>query len=520
MKDLLIGWKKQMKNNLYASVFFSFYVFLLMTGQNLINIDRKQPVVILFGLYFSLLFLSPVIIKECKNIKINNKSFMKERKWKFFFQVYIVSFLVQLIWLIGYYPGAIAGDNVAQLNQFVSNSITNHHPALHTVLVLGIPYQMFHSLTAIVIIQDIFFSLAFSYMIVTLKEFGCSKKILIAVMFFVLGNPFSSIMLLYPLKDTTMAILLLFASTMFIKIYVGKGNWLTKANVICLSMVLVLATIVRHNAVLFTGPFVLSLFIYVNRAKWKYVFFIIGCFVTGIWMITTPLYHIWEVEKSTTEHNIAEMYGLPMTILGNVLINAPDKLSDNTKNFLYEIASQERWENTYQTGSWNSMKWAYGRGNDVIEQKSFSELIDYFIDGVTASPKDASIAALELTNFVWSIDGKLDWYLLPTVAGNDFGFKAHGVSWLQSLLRYYFEFTRYTVLKYIFWFLGIINLLFIVMGISKGIKKFGIVLPALLYNFGTMLLLCGNDFRFFYYNYLIAPAILFLLVREEEVTEL
>ena len=514
MMQIWIKWKKKAINNLFSSLMIFLYLLFLIVAQNSINIDRKQPFSFILIISFICLLCTPCIVDKCKSftLVIQKNSGCTKDKAKIFALIYLLSFLIQLVWLIGYYPGAMANDNVDQLNQFLSKTLNDHHPALHTILVLGIPYSLFHSLSCIILIQNLFFSLAFSYAFVTLYEYGCPKGYLISMIALVLLNPFSSVMLLYPLKDTTMAILLLIAVTMFLKIYFSDGRWLTKINCLMLSIVLTIATIIRHNAILFTGPLLLLLFMYTSRDFWKRIVLIFIYFIVFCWVVTIPIYQMFHVQETASEHKIAEMYGLPMTVLGNVMIHNSDKLDDDTKDFLYEIGSLDEWKETYQTGSWNSMKWAYGRGNDTIEQKTKQELLEYFLDGIKASPADSMIAVLELTNMVWSVDGKLDWYFLPTLVNNDLGFEAHGVSFIQNILRYYWEYSRYTILKYIYWFLGVYNLLFIVLGISKGIKKFGIVLPALCYNFGTMLLLCGNDFRFFYYTYLIAPLLIFMLI--------
>ncbi|MDD3214645.1 MAG: hypothetical protein PHY64_13295, partial [Eubacteriales bacterium] len=45
-----------------------------------------------------------------------------------------------------------------------------------------------------------------------------------------------------------------------------------------------------------------------------------------------------------------------------------------------------------------------------------------------------------------------------------------------------------------------------------GFSSFLIVFPAMVYNFGTMLLLCTNDYRYFHFNCILAyPCILMLL---------
>lgn len=62
--------------------------------------------------------------------------------------------------------------------------------------------------------------------------------------------------------------------------------------------------------------------------------------------------------------------------------------------------------------------------------------------------------------------------------------------------------------------------LIVVLGIfskfdSRTWKRSFLCIPLLVYNFGTMLLLTGNDIRFFCLNFMIWPVILLILARDE-----
>ena len=46
----------------------------------------------------------------------------------------------------------------------------------------------------------------------------------------------------------------------------------------------------------------------------------------------------------------------------------------------------------------------------------------------------------------------------------------------------------------------------------RGITSLWYILPVMCYNFGTMLLLCGEDYRFFHFNCIIAYPLMILLL--------
>ena len=69
--------------------------------------------------------------------------------------------------------------------------------------------------------------------------------------------------------------------------------------------------------------------------------------------------------------------------------------------------------------------------------------------------------------------------------------------------------------------IGILNLAVIIFVWAKldfsrvsGWKRLCFVLPMLVHNFGTMLLLQANDFRYFYYSYLVIPLVILVLLRD------
>ncbi|MBQ7569504.1 MAG: hypothetical protein IJT22_01100, partial [Synergistaceae bacterium] len=65
--------------------------------------------------------------------------------------------------------------------------------------------------------------------------------------------------------------------------------------------------------------------------------------------------------------------------------------------------------------------------------------------------------------------------------------------------------------------IGLINLIILICLIAKfKFKKLFLALPLLIYNFGTMLLLSGADFRFFYYSIAIMPALVLMLLNENK----
>lgn len=109
--------------------------------------------------------------------------------------------------------------------------------------------------------------------------------------------------------------------------------------------------------------------------------------------------------------------------------------------------------------------------------------------------------------------------------GNSYGYKLEGISWLQNILDYSYEWSvNGGVLLTLGWHIGFYVLLLLFWGVStirKGWKWILLWIPIICYDFGTALLLCGSDFRFFSFNTVVTLPLLLAMVcsnREERVT--
>ena len=111
----------------------------------------------------------------------------------------------------------------------------------------------------------------------------------------------------------------------------------------------------RHNAILLVAPLMILVAVLYWK-KLKYYGMIAGILtVVFMGIIKGPVYRVLNVQPHAQVS--AEMLGLPMTVLANVLVNEPEKLAPEASEFLYRIGDQEVWEENYREGSWYSAKW-------------------------------------------------------------------------------------------------------------------------------------------------------------------
>ncbi|MBQ7522799.1 MAG: hypothetical protein IJU14_08000, partial [Clostridia bacterium] len=182
---------------------------------------------------------------------------------------------------------------------------------------------------------------------------------------------------------------------------------------------------------------------------------------------------------------------------------------------------QESW-NDYECGNFNSIKWAKDGKKfnlEVLDDVGIFNICRLAVKSIVLDPTDSLRAMAVLFNRVIAIDGDVDWHPYTETADNEIGVEKYTGGLLDDCFLSYGAIARVTVLKYLFYFTGILNLVILVvtlarMKFSKHWKKMLLCIPLLLHNWGTMLLLTGIDFRFFIVSFFIFPCILVLLFKD------
>lgn len=249
--------------------------------------------------------------------------------------------LIFLAWipgLLGAWPGIFVVDNVFQMKWYLEGAISAHHPILHTYLLGGsltFGKKVFGSyeagLAMLAILQMLFLSLVFTYVLQSLKDdFGEGKvgKILwgIAVAYFAL-MPYHSITAVTTTKDTIFAgFFLLLVVKSYEMIKNQKAFFESRKQMITYVLCVFFMCGFRNTGIyifLFTLP---SMFI-VCRKYWKNVL-ALSLSVVVLWGIFTgPVYNILGITRGSS----AEMLSVPIQQLSRVMVYAKENLSDQEK---------------------------------------------------------------------------------------------------------------------------------------------------------------------------------------------
>ncbi|MBO4405548.1 MAG: hypothetical protein J5821_02345 [Alphaproteobacteria bacterium] len=340
---------------------------------------------------------------------------------------------------------------------------------------------------------------------------------------------------------------------MLVLTYLSNGEWI-KSNLkaITAGIVLGLATLVRHNGILFTLLFLVT-FSYLFFSK--YTVRLIFVTIITILFVKFPLYSYFKV--SPHPQSQAEMCGLPMTVLSEIFVKNPSVLDEETKDFLLSIEDHDTWKARYVSGSWNSIKYLSSdknlrtmRANREIDIFSPQKICVKALKCGILDPENTLNALINLTGLAWKVtafsdrlsqiypitDQNISKYVVLTECcsreneensnvnegifeGNPLMKRSTHDSIFKGILQIFI--IAYSIMFCVFWRPGIYLLLLILSAFFSFHRlrwnAFLIISPILAYNFGTMLLLCGpNDFRFFFFNVLITFPYMFILFSSKQ----
>ncbi len=449
-------------------------------------------------------------------------SFAERRKLSsllFGVAVAVTAFCIFLSWQKALYPGSYSPDSIDQYKQALSGEYNDWHPALHTWLFFSFPMLFSESPAIIVTFQLIWFALALGYLYYVMYSEGCSIPFLAFSFVFIAANPNTALIMLYPWKDSAFTILATVCFSQLIRIYRSNGTWLKKPlNMLAFSLFCFLANGVRHNAILLILPLFAIVFIFFKNSR-RDTLKAVAVFAVLLLILKLPLYSAFDV--GSPKHRTTETVGLPMTVLADIYMNDREALSDEAVEFLDSLATQENWEKHYSFGGFNSFKWSDGTIYDKIDSEGAVNILKYTLNGARNSPETAKKSLLTLTKMVWSCDGGNGWTVGYGITRNDMGIKAEHDSESATVINSYRRAVNELAFKYLFNFTGVVILVLLFSAVSKigrnGLAKAFSVIPLMIYNFGTMLLLTGHDFRFFHLNFVIVVPLIYILFNTKKL---
>jgi len=417
------------------------------------------------------------------------------------------------------YPGGVNYDVSNQWHQVHSGEFNNWHPLFHTLLIWLVT-RVHDSYSFGVLVQIVIFSALMARLTATLHKHGVPAWLALIVHAVTAASLSVRNTLMYLGKDSVMTMGVLVLTAQATEMLFTKGEWLKKPlHAASMGLALGFVALTRINALLWCIPFVLCAFFAWKPAR-RYAALAVCVMIAFMAVIQGPVYGALDVVYPS--NTVEEAVGLPMTVLCDIRQREMDKLDEETMAFLATLAPNEAWQNTYTLHSYNSIKFTYER--ELIKHTPLADILSMSARSALAAPRTAFEAVNGLTDIVWDITGNDEGYRHVRNSGDipELQFKSERLNRLGSLASKVFEWPMELLpLRWLTRNIGVQMLLLLLVTLwalrRRGCDVLILALPTLLYNLGTMLLLCGNDARFFHFSMTVSlAAILALLYLPKE----
>lgn len=424
---------------------------------------------------------------------------------------FLASTAVRLLFLLAYFPGGASSDTLIQWQQIRLGQFDDWHPALHTLYEWAVTRIIPHP-GALLILQDLFFSLSVAYSCSVLWRWQLPKPLVLGVPAYICLNPATASLLTFIWKDCAFATFILLLSGQILAILFSRGTWLhRKRNLLAFSAVLCLCSILRHNGMAATLPVILWLLISLTGHRRQVVLSAVLCLLLYAG-IRGPLYSAFHVTPA--ERRLEETYGVPITILSHVYAVKPDSLDEEIRIFLETIAPQSVFAEHDSPGDWNETKWYVSPGN--LSAYTLPQVFLFALRAFAAEPALATEALSGLWRMPLLPFGDAYWRMTPYIESAEsaayagYTFTLQGSPVLRYLLNGICRHTARPLFSWLFWNPGFPLLLVMLACVAFAGKRppAALTLPAMMigYSFATALVLSSpTDFRFFLCIPLSAP---------------
>lgn len=411
-------------------------------------------------------------------------------------------------------------DCFTQYTQAISGKYNDWHPVIHTLLVFRLPLLLTGGwINSVSIFQITVFGLVFGYALITVKKHTSTKYAVLSLLYVML-NPHTTNLALFPFKDIAFGIGALLMVTYALNIYFSNGEWIKKPiNTILFIAAASLTTLFRHNALLFTIPLIIAVIILINKKRALIICLSIIVVILGI---KYPLYSALNV--TDPDKREMEVLGLPLNIIGAAVTYSPEKVDEDTLEFAYKFAPEELWKKKYSYGSLNHVKWHEETNQDVIEEYGAGKIVYMSLKCIEHCPVSSLKSVIKLTDVVYTVCDDYRYYRLPGISENDYGISPQGIpslKWIDSKI------TKISMLLFpwLFLYVGSMHLILIIAVLAKcklhkpdHWKRIMFILPVFFYNYSTALLLtsAADSVRFLHYTFILMPLLLVFLFRTEK----
>jgi len=502
--SLLLGW--------FLSITFALYIVAVLTAR---SCSWNRPPIVLWPIWtgFVLLVIAKGIIyvkQCCYNFGLSHDPIIGWRK------LGVVVFMIYAVWLI---MARSCGDNPDtwdQMRQVREFCFCDWHPVLHTFSMWLIT-RLCERLSAIALVQIAIISILIAWAYKSLLRI-IECRIALIVTLIVAFNPVNFTMLRLPLKDVAFALAALGLTISLVNAVISRGEWFKSVqNLLLFVVFLFLSTFYRHNGIFLTVPlcFMMALWRVSGAIRLRIyvallVFAMLSAGYIGIkhsaFLVNR---HIIDIQSDSGQR-YAESIGLLMCGISEAYVKSYDRTPENAKLLMAHYGERNELIEVYG-GNYNSIKFQCHRLSGIPATKVITQyttpksLLKTFISTANSAPGQVAGAIRRTTALVWDpMFSAAPYVPSSSLIGRE-------ISWPANVFMSTPVGCPFGAIG--FWMLLLVGVA--TMGyIFRGWSAWLLSLPMLCYGFGTMCLLCGHDWRFFYAIVLCAPISVAGLLRD------
>ena len=434
--------------------------------------------------------------------------------WRFFVTSAGVSGLLLGISWLAAYPGAVTYDIYNQWMQTQTGQYNSWHPVFHTLL-LWLGGQLTGSYPGVVAVQLVSFSLALAYLMATLRAWNVLRGgPLLVLQGLIVLSPLVNGVLMGAGKDAAMTLGAVVLCAQGVGLYLSHGEWAKKPqNAVTFGVALAYTTLTRHNAFFFTVPLLLCAFFTCVPQRGR-VLLSAGVMAVCVALVSGPLYSALDLVRP--KNTFAESVGIPMTVLCDMRAEYPELLEGETRDFLETLLPDEDFADKYVLHHYNSVKFEWPM--EYIANEPPARLLGMVLRAAESRPQSAFQTFNAVTDLVWGVAGNNEAYDSAKNSGDLAAYRYQNTRMNQMGKSIKGLLTVPLGLPGVSWLfqnIGVQMALLLLCALwalyRSGPRALVLCVPVLFYNLGTMLLLCGNDARFFQFSMVIClPAALAL----------
>ena len=255
---------------------------------------------------------------------------------KFFFIVWIITFLAWIPGLLATFPGIYDIDGAFQIMWFEKGTISAHHPVLHTYLLGGLVRlgrSLFGSYEAGILCYSIFQMLCMSGIFAYISKKTCRWlpgiiQFLVILSYMIL--PYHVVLSFTTTKDVLFAGVFAVWVLKTFECVTDKEHFFVDKKGQLQYVAIVFLMCALRNTGYYILLFMMPFFLILCRKYWKNILCIglVGVFLWNLY--TGPVYNLLEVQRGSA----AEALSVPMQQLSRVIAYSEDTLKERDKKLI------------------------------------------------------------------------------------------------------------------------------------------------------------------------------------------